>query len=388
MEHCLDYLEKLVSFDTVSGTAPEKDSPNRPLIEWMAAEAASWGAGTTIFDVAPGKACLYVRLGGRAERFEGLLLTGHSDTVNCNAERWTSDPWTLTRRNGRVYGLGSCDMKGFLAVAMALMREKAREGEGLGKGLALLVTCDEETSMQGARHCVPLLRAAGAAPGLIVVGEPTGMTPIFGHKGFMGRRVVIRGEGAHSSDPTKGVNAIKTAARWVSEMNALEKAMQSFRDPEFEAPGTPGVPYPTLNLGTIRGGDSVNRVCAEVSVTCDVRPMPAWDAQKAQQALEEVVSRVNAVGEGVAAVESLYPDIPPFGNRHAAVREAVEAATGATGAFVSYCTEAGFMEALGPTVVLGPGSINQAHGVDEFTELAQFERAAKVLRTLCRQFAV
>ncbi len=387
MQYCLECLEKLVSFDTTSGTPPEKDQPNAPLIDWMQAELTSRGCRVAVQPVADGKANLFAQLGGDPEHFTGLLLTGHSDTVDCNAERWTSEPRTLSVREGRVYGLGSCDMKGFLATAMALMRDRAESGRIPAKGLALLVTCDEETSMQGARAAAPWLKSRGAAPSLVVVGEPTELTPIFGHKGFMGERAVITGKSAHSSDPRQGLNALKTAAVLIESLNTLERAMQMKPDPDFDQPGRPGVPYPTLNLGAIRGGDSVNRVCAEVELDFDVRPMPLWDAEAVNRQLAAIAQSVTAQGGAAVRIESLYPDIPPFRNGDVAVRAAVEAIAGRPGEFVSYCTEAGFMQELGPTVVMGPGSIAQAHGVDEFTELAQFERAAALLEALADRFA-
>ena len=387
MKYCLECLEKLVSFDTVSGTPPERDRPNTPLIDWMKAELARLGCRVVEQRVAEGKLNLYAQLGGDPDHFAGLLLTGHSDTVACNAERWESAPWTLSVRDGRVYGLGSCDMKGFIASAMALMQRRKAAGRIPANGLALLVTCDEETSMQGARAAAPWLKAAGAAPSLVVVGEPTELTPIFGHKGFMGERAVITGKAAHSSDPRQGVNALKTASVLIESLNTLERAMQMKPDPDFDQPGRSGVPWPTLNLGAIRGGDSVNRVCAEVTLDFDVRPMPLWDADAVNRQLAGIAQSVTAQGGAAVRIEALYPDIPPFSNSDAGVRKAVEAIAGRPGEFVSYCTEAGFMQELGPTVVMGPGSIAQAHGVDEFTELAQLEQAATLLDALAEHFA-
>ena len=383
MPYCLQYLEKLVSFDTVSGTPPERDCPNTALIDWVKAEMERLGAFTRVQSVAEGKANLFVQLGGDASHFTGLLMTGHSDTVSCDAERWRMAPRTLTIREDKAYGLGACDMKGFIAVAMNRMRKAAETQSVPADGLALLVTCDEETSMQGARVAAPWLKLMGVAPKLIVVGEPTALTPIFGHKGFMGERLTITGKSAHSSDPRQGRNAIASGLpSAVIALNTMAKEMMDALDPDFDRPDRPGVPYPTLNLGVIRGGDSVNRVCSRVEMDFDVRPMTQWNADRVNRDLAELAKRLTEEVNLPVTIEALYPDVPPFRNDDAAVKATVERVVGCPGEFVSYCTEAGFMATLGPTVVLGPGSIREAHAVDEFVPLKDLERMGAMLEKL------
>lgn len=383
MPYCLQYLEKLVSFDTVSGTPPERDCPNTALIRWVQAEAERFGAATRVQSAADGKANLFVQLGGSPDYFTGLMMTGHSDTVNCDAERWGTAPRTLTIREDKAYGLGACDMKGFIAVAMNRMREAAETKSVPADGLALLVTCDEETSMQGARVAAPWLKSMGVAPKLIVVGEPTALTPIFGHKGFMGERLTITGKSAHSSDPRQGQNAIASGLpSAVIALNTMAQAMMKASDPDFDRPDRPGVPYPTLNLGVIRGGDSVNRVCSCVEMDFDVRPMTQWNADRVNRDLAELAKRLTKEVNLPVTIEALYPDVPPFRNDDPVVRTAVERVAGCPGEFVSYCTEAGFMATLGPAVVLGPGSISKAHAVDEFVPLKDLERIESILEKL------
>lgn len=383
MSYCLQYLEKLVSFDTVSGTPPERDCPNTALIDWVKAETERLGAVTHVQPVADGKANLFVQLGGSPAHFTGLLMTGHSDTVNCDAERWATVPRTLTVIGDKAYGLGACDMKGFIAAAMARLREASETQSVPADGLALLVTCDEETSMQGARAAAPWLKSLGVTPKLIVVGEPTELTPIFGHKGFMGERLTITGKSAHSSDPRQGRNAIAEGVPSViMALNTMRDAMKEAVDPDFDRPDRPGVPYPTLNLGVIRGGDSVNRVCSRVEIDFDVRPMTQWNADRVNRDLVLLAERLTEEVNLPVTIEALYPDVPPFRNDDAAVKAAVERAVGCPGEFVSYCTEAGFMATLGPTVVLGPGSIREAHAVDEFVPLKDLERIGAILETL------
>ena len=158
--------------------------------------------------------------------------------------------------------------------------------------------------------------------------------------------------------------------------------MMDAPDPDFDRPDRPGVPCPTLNLGVIRGGDSVNRVCSRVEMDFDVRPMTQWNADRVNRDLAELAVRLTEEVNLPVTIEALYPDVPPFRNDDAAVKAAVERVAGCSGEFVSYCTEAGFMATLGPTVVLGPGSIRQAHAVDEFVPLRDLERIESILAKL------
>lgn len=384
---CLHYLEKLVAFNTVSDIAPESDQPNRPLIDWAKSEFEALGFDTRVFEYKPGKADLFAFKGPMTGRTTpgGLLLSGHSDTVGCNPELWTNSPWSLTIRDGRAYGLGSCDMKGFIASAMALAR---RHPEAAEKGFGVLITCDEETSMAGARAAVPELKNLGVMPQLAVVGEPTELSPVFGHKGYMGRAIIIRGRGAHSSDPTQGINAVKTAALAVEELNSLEARLKTRREKEFDHPDLPGVPYPTLNIGSIRGGDNVNRVCAEARLEFDIRPLPKCNAAEIRGMLDESMKRLAAASPASTTLEVLYPDLDPFINPDPGLRSRIEAIAGREGAFVSYSTEASFLQQLGATVVLGPGSIRQAHGVDEYIELSELEKGMTMLKKLWAEFVL
>ncbi|WP_295479846.1 acetylornithine deacetylase [uncultured Sutterella sp.] len=386
MPDCFKYLEKLVSFHTMSDVAPETDMPNAPLIHWAAERFAGFGFSTRVIESSRGKLNLFAWSGpmtgrGPDER-GGLLLSGHTDTVGCDPALWTSDPWTLTPRDGRVYGLGSCDMKGFLACAMAFAEKLSAARIVPQQGLGILLTCDEETSMQGARTAAPVLAEMGVAPALAVVGEPTELTPIFGHKGYMARSVEIAGRACHSSNPTLGVNAVKTAADVIEALTALEERLKGSVDPDFDHPDAPEVPYPTLNIGSIRGGDSVNRVCSSVRLEFDVRPTPSHPAEKVRDELDALEAELNRRHPGGVKVSALYPDLDPFGNSDPDVRRMVERIAAVKGEFVSYATEASFLQRLGPTVVMGPGSIRQAHGVDEFCAVSELEGCMGLLEKL------
>lgn len=394
MTDCLQYLEKLVSFPTVSDTDPARDRPNLPLVEWAREEFARLGFATEVIDVAPGKACLLAHkgplLGRKLGDRGGLLLSGHSDTVGCDPDLWASAPWRLEVREGRAFGLGACDMKGFLACALAAAAKLATSGRdaALSRGLGILITCDEETSMAGAAAAAPRLKALGLAPELVVIGEPTLMTPVFGHKGYMGRSLTVTGRACHSSDPDRGVSAAHGAARAILQLEALAKRLRDApdaRDPDF-AP----VDWATLNVGSVHGGDSVNRVCASARIEFDVRPTPRMNAAAVRPLLAELegaLARELQASGAAAALRDLYPDLEAFVNPDRAVRARVESLAGRPGEFVAYATEASHLQALGPTVVMGPGSIAQAHGVDEFIELAELERGEAMINRLIESFA-
>lgn len=389
MQQTLEDLTRLVSFQTVSGMPPERDMANAALIDWAADELDALGFAVTLIEVADGKKDLFAQLGGSEDAFTGLMLAGHTDTVDCDAGRWSSDPWCLSVRDGKAYGLGACDMKGFHAVSLGLARRLVFEGIVPKQGLALCMTSDEETSMEGARAAREYLTEKNVHPALTVVGEPTELAPIFGHKGYMGLRARITGKSAHSSNPALGINAIKTAGRFIECLNGFESRLTAAVDEEFAAGAEPGIPpYPTLNLGAIAGGDSVNRVCSEVRLDFDVRPMVTFNAAAVHRTLAMIADSVSRQGEGCVTLEPLYPDIPPFMNRDRDLQKAVSAVCGKKPQYVAYCTEAGFFESLGPVVVCGPGSIRQAHGIDEFVAVPQLEQAGKILDALAKAYAL
>ncbi len=380
MTTALEYLEKLVSFETVSCTG-EADRPNVPLIDFAEERLSALGFETHRIPVKPGKAVLLATRGPRG----GLMLSGHTDTGGRDPKLWRTDPHRLHVEGGRAYGLGACDMKGFLACAMAFAENLPAEPS---RGFSILMTCDEESTMDGARAASTELVGLGMKPELIVIGEPTLLTPVFGHKGYLARDLIIEGKSAHSSDPSAGINAVKLAAPAIGMLNALELELARSIDPGFGTPGSSVVPYPTLNIGSIHGGDSVNRVCPSVKITFDVRPMPKMDLAAVIEKLEKLEARLNALCDGKAHIRAYEGDLEPFENPDPAVRRALEAIAGKPGEFVNYCTEASFLKAVGPTVVMGPGSIAVAHSVDEYVEVAQLEGCMELIGKLFAAYAV
>jgi acetylornithine deacetylase len=315
---------------------------------------------------------------GRGEG--GLVFAGHTDTVPYDVERWSSDPFKMREADGKLFGLGTCDMKGFLALAV-----EAAEGlraDALTHPLVLLATADEETSMDGARALVGTGRKLGRHA---VIGEPTDLIPIRAHKGILLERITIEGRSGHSSDPRLGNSAIDGMARVLSAlMRYREELAQKSHHPSF------AVPEATMNLGRLHGGDSANRIAGRCELDFDVRVMPGMelDALRAEihaRALDAIVGtglslKQEAVFQGTPAHELAA---------HAPLVQACEQLTGADSATVGFGTEAPYFAQMGlDTIVLGPGGITEAHRPDEFVRVDRLEPTVKILRSLIDRFCI
>ena len=256
----------LLQTPSISCTQPELDQSNLPIIHLLSDWLSELGFTCNIQSIvgSPGKANLIAILGSGPS---GLVLAGHTDTVPCNPERWQHDPFALTEADGRWYGLGSCDMKGFFPLIIEAVQ--AFRDQPFKQPLIILATADEESAMGGAQALAAddLFGARHA-----VIGEPTGLKPIRVHKGILMERVDIIGQAGHSSDPLLGRNAIEAMHQVINELLTLRSSwQQQWTNPLFS------VPTPTLNLGCIHGGDNPNRICGRCALEFDLRPLPGMD---------------------------------------------------------------------------------------------------------------
>ncbi|WP_069862636.1 MULTISPECIES: acetylornithine deacetylase [Pseudomonas] len=372
-----DRFAQLLALPSVSCTQPALDQSNRPVVELLANWLGDLGFACELQEIAPGKFNLLASLGSGPG---GLVLAGHTDTVPYDESLWKSDPLRLDERDGRWYGLGSCDMKGFFAIAIEALLPLL--DQPLRQPLLILATCDEESSMAGARALAEAGRPLGRAA---VIGEPTGLRPIRLHKGVMMERIDILGQSGHSSDPSLGHSALEAMHAAIGELLALRAQWQKeFNNPQF------GVPQPTLNLGCIHGGDNPNRICGQCALEFDLRPLPGMDPQALRRAIGE---RLAPLAERFAVrldYQPLFPAVPPF--EQAADSELVRLAerlSGHSAEAVAFGTEAPYLQQLGcQTLVLGPGDIACAHQPDEHLELARIPPTVELLRGLIQHYCL
>lgn len=375
----LEMIRRLVGIPSVSSVSPELDTSNVPVLEELAGWLESLGFSVEIRPLAdhPDKANLIAVLGHGPG---GLALAGHSDTVPYDADGWATDPFAGTIRDDALYGLGSADMKGFLALAVEAA--SAYRDARLREPLRVIVTADEESSMTGARA---LAEAGESLARYVVVGEPTSLRPVRMHKGIMMERIRVLGASGHSSNPALGRNALEGMHRVISALLDYRARLQrTHRDPTFT------IAEPTLNLGHIHGGDNPNRICATCELLFDVRIMPGMALAETRRALQEVAERALA-GSGLTLdYQPLFDGVPAMETAaDSAIVTAAQALTGHSAEAVAFGTEGPFYNALGmETVILGPGDIDHAHQPDEHLPLSQVEPTIDLLRGLIERFCV
>lgn len=372
----------LVACRSVSCADPAWDMGNREAAEHLAGWLDDLGFACELLPLPgrPDKVNLVARLGPDTGGETGLALAGHLDTVPYDEGQWTSDPFDLTEREGRLHGLGTADMKGFLALAADTAR--AYRGRELAAPLVLLASADEECGMDGARA----LAATAPPPArYAVIGEPTGLVPIARHKGIFMEALRVRGRSGHSSNPAHGVNAIE------GMRHALE-AVAAFRDELAGRGGGAGFPVPhaTLNAGVIRGGDSPNRIPACCELQVDLRFLPGSEIEALRGELRERVRSALAGGPWDLEFEELFVGTPAFATAMDSpiVRASAEL-SGHEAAAVDFGTEGAFYNRWGmDTVILGPGDIAQAHQPDEYLALDRIEPMRRILHGLIDHFCV
>ncbi|MBU3055048.1 acetylornithine deacetylase [Pseudomonas indica] len=372
-----DAFAALIAAPSVSCTQPHWDQTNRPVIDLLATWLDDLGFACEVQEVVPGKFNLLASYGSGPG---GLVLAGHSDTVPFDAVLWKSDPLRLDERDGRWYGLGSCDMKGFFALIVEAVRPLL--AQPFKQPLLILATCDEESSMSGARALADAGRPLGRAA---VIGEPTGLRPIRLHKGVMMERIDILGRSGHSSDPSLGHSALEAMHEAIGELLALRSQWQKeYRNPLFN------VPQPTLNLGCIHGGDNPNRICGQCSLEFDLRPLPGMAPEHLRLEIRQRLQPLAERHQVKIDFAPLFPSVPPY--EQAANAELVHVAerlTGHAAGAVAFGTEAPYLQQLGcETLVLGPGDIACAHQPDEYLEMARLEPSVRLLRELIQHYCL
>jgi len=372
-------IDALVSAPSISSVNPDFDQSNRAVIDRLAGwlDSLGWQVDVLPLDNASDKANLIATMGGGPG---GLVLAGHTDTVPFDEGRWRHDPFRLSRDDGRLYGLGTSDMKAFLALAIEAASEFS--AAQFKEPLILVATADEESSMAGARALVDTKRPQAR---YAVIGEPTGLRPIRLHKGVLMESLHLRGQSGHSSDPSLGNSALEGMHKVIGELLRWRAELQAEHiNPLFS------IPVPTLNLGHIHGGDNPNRICADCELHIDLRPLPGMDLSELR-AMLETRARCAIEASGLElSCRPLFEGTPAMDTPASSeIVRSCETLTGYSAAAVAFGTEGPYFNQLGiDTVVLGPGDIEQAHQPDEYLEEARLGPTIDLLRALILRFCI
>jgi acetylornithine deacetylase len=372
-------MSTLIALPSISSTLAEYDLSNEAVIHQLAnwCETLGFKIDIQCVDKERKKFNLLASLGTGPG---GLILSGHTDTVPCNENRWNSDPFTLTEKNDRLYGLGSCDMKGFFTLALTAVA--SIDKKQLKAPIFILATSDEETSMAGARALATLgLPKARAA----IIGEPTGLKPIHMHKGIMMESVKITGQAGHSSNPDLGNNAMEAMHSVISELIEYRGELQT----KYSHSGF-SVPAPTLNLGCIHGGDNPNRICGQCELHYDLRFIPGMQMSQLRQGIDKRLQKVaKKTGTKIEGI-SLFDGIDAFAtDKNSELVKLAEELSGYGAEAVAFATEAPFFRAQNiDTIVMGAGSIDQAHQPDEFMALDQIDPMVSYLKQMINHYCL
>ena len=373
----LYYLEKLLSFDTTSANA------NSEMIKWVETELLSFGASVKIIpNVDESKANLFATLG--PQDIGGVMLSGHTDVVPVTGQAWTVPAFSMTQRDGKIFGRGTADMKGFIAAMMNAA--KLASTQTLKTPLHLALSYDEEIGCIGVRSMIDMLSNAPIRPQMCIVGEPTGLAVATGHKGKIAARAKCTGRAGHSALAPFAVNALYLANEFITELRKVQDVLRlgMVQDLDYD------VPYTTLHVGRIAGGGALNIVPHSCELDFEIRNLaqdnPAEILEKLRQAADLIaLSARNVASEANIEIEvfNTYPGLDTPSS--APVVGFVKSLMGANGTIkVAYGTEGGlFDQSLGvPTVVCGPGEMAQGHKPDEFITEAQLAACDAMLVNL------
>lgn len=373
----IEMLAKLVSFDTESAKS------NLPLVDFVEAYLRSWSVPVVRVPNAEGdKAALFATVGPQDRG--GVLLSGHTDVVPVTGQEWTSDPFRLRVEGGRIFGRGTVDMKGFDALALALVPEF--QAANLKTPIHIMLSYDEETTCLGVVDAIRRFGADLPMPRAVIVGEPTELAVVDAHKSVVTFLTTVRGFEAHSAKPHLGASAVMTAAELVSELNRIADELMERGDPDqrFDPP------YSTVHVGTIHGGTARNIMAKNCSFHWEFRGLPSLDPAEIPTRLERfaddvALKRLNRFGNFGRIENALEVSVPGLAPQPGSEAEALAMRLTGTNRSetVPFGTEAGHYQAAGiPTIVCGPGSIDQAHQPDEYITVEQIEAGAAFMRRL------
>ncbi|MCZ2720832.1 acetylornithine deacetylase [Marinomonas sp. 15G1-11] len=375
----ISMMTQLIASPSISCSQAEWDQSNQGVIHLLESWLSPLGFRCEVLPL-PDQANKFNLVATLGEGEGGLVLSGHTDTVPYDQGKWQSDPFSLEERDNKLFGLGSCDMKGFFAIVIDTVAKM--DLQNLTQPLIILATADEESSMSGAR--------ALAAQGTIkaryaVIGEPTKLTPIHAHKGIMMERIQVTGKSGHSSNPALGTNALDAMHDVISELMSYRKQLRTrFQDASF------AIDYPTMNFGCIHGGDNPNRICGRCEIEFDLRALPGMSNQSLMGEITRLLPSIEERTGTSIQLTSLFPDVPSFSTPiDADIIQVCEKLTQKTAETVAFATEGPFLNQMGmQTLILGPGSIDQAHQPNEFMALDQITPMQDILKSLIGRYCL
>ena len=392
MPKLIQNLQDLIALPSISSSNPALDTSNRPVIDLLAERLADLGFAIEIQTVTDSSvngahetAAKYNLIATLGTGSGGLVLAGHTDTVPYDDGKWQSDPFTLTDRDHRFYGLGTTDMKGFFAVALEAIESFCQtlgDTSKLKQPLIVIATADKETSMAGAKA---LVAADTRQARYAVIGEPTGLKPVRMHKGVMMESIALEGRSGHSSNPALGNNALDAMHKVIAELMALREDWgKKYQNPAFE------VILPTLNLASIHGGDAPNRICQHCELRFDVRLLPGMQNEDVRRSIKDRVASSLLGSHVTANHSSLFDGVSAFLEPETSeLVQFAEKLTGHSAISAGFATEAPYLQALGmQTIVMGPGSIDCAHQANEYLAQDQIKPGIDLLKSLIQQYCL
>ncbi|MEL6529308.1 MAG: acetylornithine deacetylase [Pseudomonadota bacterium] len=377
----IDWIARLVRHDTTSRNS------NLGLIEDLESYLAEHGVTSTRVPNDDGtKANLYFSVGPAVEG--GVVLSGHTDVVPVDGQPWDTDPWSVVEKDGKLFGRGTADMKSFSAIGLSLLPDML--AANLKRPIHFALSYDEEIGLLGAPAMIDQIKDVLPRPSAVIVGEPTDMQVVDGQKGVAMFRTEITGHEAHSSQPHRGASAIMAAGRLIAKITEMTERRE--RDAQQDSPFMP--PYTTMSVGVIEGGTATNILARRCSFSWDVRIVPGDDVAAIREEFDAearaVLDDMQAIAPDCEITTKTLADGPPLMPQpDNPAAELAHKLTGANGrSSVSYAAEAGqFQQAGFPTVICGPGSIDQAHQPNEFITINQVAEGKRFMRNLIRHLS-
>ena len=372
-----EMLDKLISSPSVSSTHSHLDTSNLAVIDLLANWFDQIGFDVDIQKISDNKANMIARIG---DADDGLVLSGHTDTVPYDESLWNTNPFNCTQKDGRFYGLGTTDMKSFFALVIAALENMNLKK--LNKPLTILATADEESTMAGAKALLADRTNLGR---YCVIGEPTGLTPVRQHKGIFMESVNLLGQSGHSSDPSLGNNALEGMHEIMHAMLGYRDALgKQFKNNKF------AVPTPTLNLGHIHGGDNANRICGACELHYDLRLLPDMKINHVRNNLRELISEIAQRSNLQCEFKSLFEGAPALSTpANSEIVKLTEDLTQSPSQSVVFATEGPYFSQMGmETVILGPGNIDVAHQPNEYIEISQLQQAINLYKNIIQKICL